>query len=298
MRYSVGIIVDESTEYKNIVDIAGFKLLDIVAGDAINVSLLEAKQLLENNELEICSDFKLMLRDYDSDTSAWKLFTVSNVFYLDNQGYKKYTHTFTDYTIFNTNDKHIGSKDGIVVIYNSGLNGFTIAYSPVEDSILYLVNLERLSTTREWSGVFINLFSNKVVRYNYCYYDDLLIADIEKISEKQGLFVKQSELYSLYHTNKDGNLIVLPKECRILSIQLIHLCDGLNIVFNPSIERVLSSYFVISLKDRENYIKVNLNFSSNTDKKIVNDIAHYLERDASSLYGDDDSKVKFLVNYY
>lgn len=102
----------------------------------------------------------------------------------------------------------------------------------------------------------------------------------------------------MYHTNKDGNLIVLPKECKILSIQLIHLCDGLNIVFNPSIERVLSFYFVISLQDRERHIKVNLNFSSNTDKKIVNDIAHYLERDASSLYGDDDSKVKFLVNYY
>lgn len=298
MRYAVGVIVDESTEYKNIVDIVGFKLLDIVAGDTINVSLLEAQQLLENNELEICSDFKLMLRDYDSGTSAWKLFTVSNVFYLDNQGYKKYTHTFTDYTIFNTNDKHIGSKDDIVIIYNSGLNEFTIAYSPVEDSILYLVNLERLSTTRKWSGSFINLFSNKVVRYNYCYYDDLIITDIEKISEKQGLFVKQSELYSLYHTDKDGNLIVAPKECRILSIQLIHLCDNLNIVFSPSIERVLSSYFVISFQDRERHIKVNLSFSSNTDKKIVNDIVHSIERDASSLYGDDDSKVKFLVNYY
>lgn len=297
MKHLVGIIVDYSDKDSENVDILGLKLADAL-GNIFNVSLTEANQLVKNKEVFCghCSSLASMLKRYCEYESKWTLSLRHNkVIMSDLDRCERDSSDY--YSVFDTNGKLLLDAK-ILIIYHNTATNITVAYNAYTDSVVYLLALEEI----KYSGIcrFMYLSDpSKLVYFEYCYMyaDTLLHDDISKITDNVGMFDKLFNLYTLYEKSSTVDLIVLPSDCKFLNISLLHLSDGLSIVFNPKIDRI----FVrdgVEIAGNNYEFKVNFNFSSKTSQDIINDIVYKIRKDIVDKYGIMASFIDFCISYY
>lgn len=305
MKHLVGVIVDYNDKYSEDVDILGFKLADAV-GNISNVSLADANKLLNNREIFCgnCSSLASMLKGYCEHESKWALSLRHNKFIMNN-GDRCEKFSNTSYSVFGTNNKLLLDVNGklmfdgrILIIYYSTVTNIAVAYYAYTDSVIYLLALEEIKS----SGIcrFMHLSDpSKLVyfEYSYLYAGTLLNDDMSKITDNVGMFDKLLNLYTLYEKSSSVDLIVLPSDCKFLNIGILHLSDGLSIVFNPKIDRI----FVrdgIEIDGNNCRFKVNFNFSSKTSQDIVNDTVYEIRKSIVDKYGIKASLIDFCIDFY
>lgn len=296
MKHLVGIIVDYSTEDSKNVDILGFKLADVV-GNISNVSLTEANKLLLNGEIFCNNPLQSMLREYSENKSKWKLSLKYNVFKMSN-GDTFEKSSIATYSVFDTNDKLLVSAD-ILIIYYNPVTRIAVAYNSYENSVIYLLAIDKVNGRGVCSFVDLSSSSGELVYLEYYYLgaETALQDGMSKITENTGMFDKLLNLYILYENSSSVDLIVLPSDCKFLNIGILHLSDGLTIVFNPKIDRI----FVrdgVEIDGNNCRFKVNFNFSSKTSQDIVNDIVYEIRKGIVDKYGMKASLIDFCIDFY
>ena len=135
------------------------------------------------------------------------------------------------------------------------------------------------------------------LEYYYLGAETALQDGMSKITENTGMFDKLLNLYILYENSSLVDLILLPSDCKFLTIGLLYLSDGLSVIFNPSIERVFIKDGLVFVGNTRKF-KVNLNFSSKTRQDIVNAIVYEIRKDAVNSYGVDALDIDFCINFY
>lgn len=241
MKHLVGVIVGDSRidsriDSKN-VNILGFKLAD-VAGNISNVSLYEANKLLLNGEIFCNNPLQSMLREYSENKSKWKLSLKYNMFKMSN-GDTFEKSSIATYSVFDTKDKLLVGADILIIYYNPVIR-VTVAYNSYENSVIYLLAIDKINGRGVCSFVDLSSTSGELVYFEYYYLgaETALKDGMSKITENTGMFDKLLNLYILYENSSPADLILLPSDCKFLTIGLLYLSDGLSIVFNPSVEEV------------------------------------------------------------
>lgn len=296
MKHLVGVIVGDSRIDSKNVNILGFKLAD-VAGNISNVSLYEANKLLLNGEIFCNNPLQSMLREYSENKSKWKLSLKYNVFKMSNgDTYEK--SSISTYSVFDTNDKLLVSAD-ILIIYYNPTTRIAVAYNSYENSVIYLLAIDKISGRGVCSFVDLSRSSGELVYFEYYYLgaETALQDGMGKITENTGMFDKLLNLYILYENSSPADLILLPSDCKFLTIGLLYLSDGLSIIFNPSIERVFIRDGV-KIAGNNYKFKVNFSFSSKTRKHIINTIIYEIRKDIAGKYGVNALDINFCVNFY
>lgn len=296
MKHLVGIIVDDSTEDSENVDILGFKLADVV-GNISNVSLSEANKLLLNGEIFCNNPLQSVLREYSEFKSKWKLSLKYNMFKMSN-GDTCEKSSISVYSVFDTKDKLLVGAD-ILIIYYNPVTRVAVAYNSYENSVIYLLAIDNVNGRGVCSFVDLSSSSGELVYFEYYYSgaETALQDGMSKITENIGMFDKLLNLYILYENSSPVDLILLPSDCKFLTIGLLYLSDGLSIVFNPSIEEVFMRDGTEIVSNTQKF-KVNFSFSSKTRKDIVNAILYEIRKDIVDSYGVNALDINFCVNFY
>lgn len=296
MKHLVGIIVDYSTEDSKNVDILGFKLADVV-GNISNVSLTEANKLLLSGEIFCNNPLQSMLREYSENKSKWKLSLKYNVFKMSNgDTYEK--SSISTYSVFDTKDKLLVGAD-ILIIYYNPVTRIAVAYNSYENSVIYLLAIDNVNGRGVCSFVDLSSSSGELVYFEYYYLgaETALQNGMSKITENAGMFDKLLNLYILYSNSSPVDLVLLPSDCKFLTIGLLYLSDGLSVIFNPSIERVFIKDGLVFVGNTRKF-KINLSFSSKTRQDKVNAIVYEIRKDAVNSYGVDALDIDFCINFY
>ena len=78
--------------------------------------------------------------------------------------------------------------------------------------------------------------NGELVYFEYYYLgaETALQDGMSKITENTGMFDKILNLYILYENSSPVDLILLPSDCKFLTIGLLYLSDGLSVIFNPN----------------------------------------------------------------
>lgn len=296
MKHLVGIIVDYSTEDSKNVDILGFKLADVV-GSISNVSLTEANKLLLSGEIFCNNPLQSMLREYSENKSKWKLSLKYNMFKISN-GDTFEKSSIATYSVFDIKDKLLVGAD-ILIIYYNPVTRVTVAYNSYENSVIYLLAIDKVNGRGVCSFLDLSSSSGEEVYFEYYYLgaETTLNNGMVKITENTGMFDKLLNLYILYENSSPADLILLPSDCKFLTIGLLYLSDGLSIVFNPSIESVFIRDGVQINGDNYSF-KVNFSFSSKTRKHIINTIIYEIRKDIVDSYGVNALDIDFCVSFY
>lgn len=305
MKHLVGVIVDYNTKYSEDVDILGFKLADAV-GNISDVSLADANKLLNNREIFCgnCSLLASMLKGYCEHESKWALSLRHNKFIMNNRDRCERSSN-TSYPVLGTNNKLLLDAKGklifdgsILILYYNTVTHIAIAYYAYTDSIIYLLALEEIKSSGICEFMYLSDPSKLVIfEYHYLYAGTLLYDDVSKITDNVGMFDKLLNLYTLCEKSSTVDLIVLPSDCKFLNIGLLHLSDGLTIVFNPKIDRI----FVrdgVEITGNSYRFKVNFNFSSKTSQDIVNDVVYEIRKSIVDKYGIKASLIDFCIDFY
>lgn len=296
MKHLVGVIVDDSNKYSKDVNIIGFKLVDIV-GNISNVSLSEANRLLLNGEIFCNNPLQSMLREYSEFKSKWKLSLKYSMFKMSNgDTYEK--SSISTYSVFDTNDKLLVSADILIIYYNPKTR-IAVAYNSYENSVIYLLAIDKINGRGVCSFVDLSSTSGELVYFEYYYLgaETALQDGMSKITDNTGMFDKLLNLYILYENSSPVDLILLPSDCKFLTIGLLYLSDGLSIVFNPSIEEVFIKDG-LEIVGNTHKFKVNFSFSSKTRKDIVNAILYEIRKDIVDSYGVNALDIDFCINFY
>lgn len=296
MKHLVGIIVDYSTEDSKNVDILGFKLADVV-GNISNVSLTEANKLLLSGEIFCNNPLQSMLREYSENKSKWKLSLKYNVFKMSNgDTYEK--SSISTYSVFDTKDKLLVGAD-ILIIYYNPVTRIAVAYNSYENSVIYLLAIDNVNGRGVCSFVDLSSSSGELVYFEYYYLgaETALQNGMSKITENAGMFDKLLNLYILYSNSSPVDLVLLPSDCKFLTIGLLYLSDGLSVIFNPSIEEVFMRDGAEIASNTQKF-KVNFSFSSKTRKDIVNAILYEIRKDIVDSYGVNALDIDFCINFY
>lgn len=296
MKHLVGVIVDARNIDSKIVNILGFKLAD-VAGNVSNVSLPEANKLLLNGEIFCNNPLQSMLREYSEFKSKWTLSLKYSMFKMSNgDTYEK--SSIATYSVFDTKDKLLVGAD-ILIIYYNPVTRIAVAYNSYENSVIYLLAIDKISGRGVCSFVDLSSSSGELVYFEYYYLgaETALQDGMSKITENTGMFDKLLNLYILYENSSPADLILLPSDCKFLTIGLLYLSDGLSIVFNPSIEEVFMRDGAEIASNTQKF-KVNFSFSSKTRKDIVNAILYEIRKDIVDSYGVNALDINFCVNFY
>lgn len=296
MKHLVGVIVNSSNKDSKDVNIIGFKLAD-VAGNISNVNLSEANKLLLNGEIFCNNPLQSMLREYSEYRSKWKLSLKYSMFKMSNgDTYEK--SSISTYSVFDTNDKLLVSTD-ILIIYYNPTTRIAVAYNSCENSVIYLLAIDKINGRGVCSFVDLSSTTGELVYFEYYYLgaDTALQDGMSKITENTGMFDKLLNLYILYENSSPVDLILLPSDCKFLTIGLLYLSDGLSIVFNPSIEEVFMRDGAEIVSNTQKF-KVNFSFSSKTRKDIVNAILYEIRKDVVDSYGVNALDIDFCVNFY
>lgn len=296
MKHLVGVIADDSTKDSKDVDILGFKLAD-VAGNISNVGLSEANKLLLNGEIFCNNPLQSMLREYSEFKSKWTLSLKYSMFKMSNgDTYEK--SSISTYSVFDTNNKLLVSVD-ILIIYYNPITRVAVAYNSYENSVMYLLAIDKINGRGVCSFIDLSSSSDEEIYFEYYYLgaETTLNDGMVKITENTGMFDKLFNLYILCENSSPVDLILLPSDCKFLTIGLLYLSDGLSIVFNPSIERVFIRDGV-EIAGNNYKFKVNFSFSSKTRQDIVNSIVCEIRKDAVNSYGVNALDIDFCVNFY
>ena len=296
MKHLVGIIVDYSTEDSKNVDILGFKLAD-VAGNISNVSLSEANKLLLNGEIFCNNPLQSMLREYSEFKSKWKLSLKYNMFKMSN-GDTFEKSSIATYSVFDTKDKLLVGAD-ILIIYYNPVTRIAVAYNSYENSVIYLLAIDNVNGRGVCSFVDLSSSSGELIYFEYYYLgaETALQDGMSKITENTGMFDKLLNLYILYENSSPVDLILLPSDCKFLTIGLLYLSDGLNVIFNPLIEEVFMRDGAEIASNTQKF-KVNFSFSSKTRKDIVNAMLYEIRKDIVDSYGVNALDIDFCVSFY
>lgn len=296
MKHLVGVVVDESNKDSKDVDILGFKLAD-VADNISNVSLSEANKLLLNGEIFCNNQLQSMLREYSEFRSKWTLSLKYSIFKMSNgDTYEK--SSISTYSVFDTNNKLLTSAN-ILIIYYNPVTRVAVAYNSYENSVMYLLAIDKINGRGVCSFIDLSSSSGEEIYFEYYYLgaETALNDDIIRITNNTGMFDKIYNLYILCENSSPADLILLPSDCKFLTIGLLYLSDDLSIVFNPSIERVFIRDGVQINGDNYNF-KVNFSFSSKTRKHIINTIIYEIRKDIVNSYGVNALDINFCVNFY
>lgn len=296
MKHLVGVIVGGSNKDSKDVSILGFKLAD-VAGNISNVSLSEANKLLLNGEIFCNNPLQSMLREYSENKSKWKFSLKYSMFKMSNgDTYEK--SSISTYSVFDTNDKLLISAD-ILIIYYNPVTRVTVAYNSYENSVMYLLAIDKINGRGVCSFLDLSSSRGEEVYFEYYYLgaETALQDGMSKITENTGMFDKLLNLYILYENSSPVDLILLPSDCKFLTIGLLYLSDGLSIVFNPSIEEVFMRDGAEIVSNTKKF-KVNFSFSSKTRKDIVNAILYEIRKDIVDSYGVNALDIDFCVSFY
>lgn len=296
MKHLVGVVVDDSNKDSKDVDILGFKLADVI-GNISDVSLTEANKLLLNGEIFCNNPLQSMLREYSEFKSKWILSLKYSMFKMSNgDTYEK--SSISTYSVFDTNDKLLVSADILIIYYNS-VTRVAVAYNSYENSVMYLLAIDKINGRGVCSFLDLSSSSGEEVYFEYYYLgaETTLNNGMVKITENTGMFAKLLNLYILCENSSPVDLILLPSDCKFLTIGLLYLSDGLSIVFNPSIERVFIRDGV-QIAGNNYKFKVNFSFSSKTRQDIVNAIVYEIRKDIVDSYGVNALDIDFCVNFY
>lgn len=296
MKHLVGVIVDDSNKDSGDVDIIGFKVADVV-GSISNVNLTEANKLLLNREIFCNNPLQSMLREYSENKSKWKLSLKYGVFKISNaDNYEK--SSISVYSVFDNKDKLLVSAD-ILIIYYNPVTRIAVAYNSYENSVIYLLAIDKVNGRGVCSFIDLSSNSGDEVYFEYYYLgaDTALQDGMSKITDNIGMFDKLYNLYILCENSSPADLILLPSDCKFLTIGILYLSEGLSIVFNPSIERVFISNGVKIVENTHKF-KVNFSFSSKTRQDIVNAIVYEIRRDIVDSYGVSALDIDFCINFY
>lgn len=296
MKHLVGVIVGDSNIDSKNVNILGFKLAD-VAGNISNVSLYEANKLLLNGEIFCNNPLQSMLREYSENKSKWKLSLKYNVFKISN-GDTCEKSSIATYSVFDTKDKLLVGAD-ILIIYYNPVTRIAVAYNSYENSVIYLLAIDNVNGRGVCSFVDLSSSSGELVYFEYYYLgaETALQDGMSKITENAGMFDKLLNLYILYSNSSPVDLVLLPSDCKFLTIGLLYLSDGLSVIFNPSIERVFIKDGLVFVGNTHKF-KINLSFSSKTRQDKVNAIVYEIRKDAVNSYGVDALDIDFCINFY
>lgn len=296
MKHLVGVIVGDSRIDSKNVDILGFKLADVV-GNISNVSLTEANKLLLSGEIFCNNPLQSMLREYSENKSKWKLSLKYNMFKMSN-GDTFEKSSIATYSVFDTKDKLLVGAD-ILIIYYNPVTRIAVAYNSYENSVIYLLAIDKVNGRGVCSFLDLSSTSGELVYFEYYYLgaETALQDGMGKITENTGMFDKLLNLYILYENSSPADLILLPSDCKFLTIGLLYLSDGLSIVFNPSIEEVFMRDGAEIASNTQKF-KVNFSFSSKTRKDIVNAILYEIRKDIVDSYGVNALDIDFCVSFY
>ena len=296
MKHLVGVVVDDSNRDSGDVDILGFKLAD-VAGNISNVSLSEANKLLLSGEIFCNNPLQSMLREYSEFRSKWTLSLKYSMFKMSNgDTYEK--SSISTYSVFDTDNKLLISAD-ILIIYYNPVTRVAVAYNSCENSVIYLLAMDKINGRGVCSFIDLSSSSGGEVYFEYYYLgaETTLNDGMVKITDNICMFDKLYNLYILCENSSPVDLILLPSDCKFLTVGLLYLSDGLSIVFNPSIERVFIRDGVQINGDNYSF-KVNFSFSSKTRKHIINTIVYEIRKDIVGNYGVNALDIDFCVNFY
>lgn len=296
MKHLVGVIVGGSNKDSKDVSILGFKLADVV-GNIQNVSLTEANKLLLSGEIFCNNPLQSMLREYSENKSKWKLSLKYNMFKISN-GDTFEKSSIATYSVFDTKDKLLVGAD-ILIIYYNPVTRIAVAYNSYENSVIHLLAIDKINGRGVCSFIDLSSTSGELVYFEYYYLgaETALQDGMGKITENTGMFDKLLNLYILYENSSPADLILLPSDCKFLTIGLLYLSDGLSVIFNPSIERVFIKDGLVFVGNTRKF-KINLSFSSKTRQDKVNAIVYEIRKDAVNSYGVDALAIDFCINFY
>lgn len=296
--YVIGLIVDDTRAVDKLY-LTGFRLVDIPSEEMRDVSILEAKKLyFANDGIVNLSDSQLSgyLEEYNG--SADDYIKADNFSFLCFDYGTSQVYTNFDYCIINQDGKHLG-EDGIALFLSEDF-GLNLGYRASCNKIMHLYStsynedeyldldselkdlIDLPTTDADWSDSDIYNTYEDLVKYKHI------------INKEISTFFGVCKVFGL---NK--KLIVMPKDCSILHIDLNSISNGMNIVFSPCIQKFYMDQF--SLRHNSSGImELTFCFSSSTDNNIVDSIVNTI-KDAFS-YCNKSKKInidlRLSLNYY
>ena len=296
--YAIGLIVDDTRAVDKLY-LTGFRLVDIPSEEMRDVSILEAKKLyFANDGIVNLSDSQLSgyLEEYNG--SADDYIKADNFSFLCFDYGTSQVYTNFDYCIINQDGKHLG-EDGIDLFLSEDF-GLNLGYRASCNKIMHLYStsynedeyldldselkdlIDLPTTDADWSDSDIYNTYEDLVKYKHI------------INKEISTFFGVCKVFGL---NK--KLIVMPKDCSILHIDLNSISNGMNIVFSPCIQKFYMDQF--SLRHNSSGImELTFCFSSSTDNNIVDSIVNTI-KDAFS-YCNKSKKInidlRLSLNYY
>lgn len=296
--YAIGLIVDD-TRAVNKLYLTGFRLADIPSELIRDVSILEAKKLyFANDGIVNLSDSQLSgyLEEYNGSVDDY--IKADNFSFLCFDYGTSQVYTNFDYCIINQDGKHLG-EDGIALFLSEDF-GLNLGYRASCNKIMHLYStsynedeyldldselkdlIDLPTTDADWSDSDIYNTYEDLVKYKHI------------INKEISTFFGVCKVFGL---NK--KLLVMPKDCSILHIDLNSISNGMNIVFSPCIQKFYMDQF--SLRHNSSGImELTFCFSSSTDNNIVDSIVNTI-KDAFS-YCNKSKKInidlRLSLNYY
>ena len=296
--YVIGLIVDDTRAVDKLY-LTGFRLVDIPSEEMRDVSILEAKKLyFANDGIVNLSDSQLSgyLEEYNG--SADDYIKADNFSFLCFDYGTSQVYTNFDYCIINKDGNHLG-EDGIALFLSEDF-GLNLGYRASCNKIMHLYStsynedeyldldselkdlIDLPTTDADWSDSDIYNTYEDLVKYKHI------------INKEISTFFGVCKVFGL---NK--KLLVMPKDCSILHIDLNSISNGMNIVFSPCIQKFYMDQF--SLRHNSSGImELTFCFSSSTDNNIVDSIVNTI-KDAFS-YCNKSKKInidlRLSLNYY
>jgi hypothetical protein len=272
--YVIGLIVDDTRAIDKLY-LTGFRLADIPSELITDVSIAEARELFfANDGIVNLDDSQLSdyLEEYKGSTNDYIEVGEFEFLYFDYGTSQLYTNF--DYCIINKDGKHFG-EDGIALFLSEDF-GFNLGYrascnkimhlystSPNDDEFLDLDSelkdlIDLPTTSADCSDSDIYNTYNDLVKYKHT---------VGAVSTFFGV----CEVFGL-----DEKLLMMPKDCNILHINLGSISNGMSIVFSPYIQKFYIDQFSLR-HNSSGVLELDFCFSSSTANNIVDSIVNTIK---------------------
>lgn len=295
--YVIGIIVDDTRAVDKLY-LTGFRLADIPNELIKDVSIAEARRLLFSDKIVNLYSSQLYgyLEEYSGSEDDYIEVDDFDFLYFDCGDSEVYTNL--NYCIINKDGEHLG-KDGIAV-FLSGDFGLNLGYRASCNKIMHLYSIDY-----NFEDAYLDLDSEHKDLIDLPITDaDCSDSDFYDFNKDLIKYINIvggiATYFGICEVNSlSENLLVMPKDCSIISLENDSISSGANIVFSNCIQKLYLTQY--SLRNTSSGImELNLCFSSSTSSSIVDSIVHTIKGAVSDYNRLKKTKIdlRLNLNYY